>query len=486
MVITYYATETDANNGTSVGRITSPYVTSAANVYVYARFQSRTYGCYSVAPINLLSYFPVKARNSVIQICDNNVDGFYEVNLLDYKDQMVQTPSSENVYTFYRNQADIGISGREIPNPSNFILNPYTSKIWVYVENLKDCGSSAEINFINGTQLVINPNQFSINTICDEGNDGKETINLTSFEANFGTSYTYEYFETRQDMIDNQNKIQNPSNYLFDESKGISRFYVKVSQSGFCPNFYTIDVKLNKTPIITINDEYYCKNDLVGLDIRPDFTGLNVIYYKWEYPDGTILEGATQNFLTGVKKTGTYKLTLTNFANCTYTTTFKVINIDTPEITALSGENDYYIITATGTPGKKIVYSKDLITWQDSNVFTNLQPGDYTFYVKYSDSDCHGDMRMGRIFTVINAFTPNGDGVNDYWKLSGLDIFPDNSTLQIFDRFGNLVYKQISNTEFIWDGKFNSRNLVTDSYWYVINAADGRTYKGWILLKNRN
>ena len=128
----------------------------------------------------------------------------------------------------------------------------------------------------------------------------------------------------------------------------------------------------------------------------------------------------------------------------------------------------------------------DLITRQDSNVFTNLQPGDYTFYVKYSDSDCYGDMRMGRIFTVINAFTPNGDGVNDYWKLSGLDIFPDNSTLQIFDRFGNLVYKQISNTEFIWDGKFNSRNLVTDSYWYVINAADGRTYKGWILLKNRN
>jgi hypothetical protein len=31
--------------------------------------------------------------------------------------------------------------------------------------------------------------------------------------------------------------------------------------------------------------------------------------------------------------------------------------------------------------------------------------------------------------------------------------------LQIFDRFGNLVYKQISNTEFIWDGKFNGRNV---------------------------
>lgn len=487
LVITYYVTEADANNGTSVGRIASPFVTSAANVFVYARFQSRTYGCYSVAPINLLSYFPVKARNSVIQICDNNVDGFYDVNLLDYKDQMVQTPSDENVYTFYLNPLDIGVPGKEIPNPSNFILNPYTSKIWVYVENLKDCGSSAEINFVNGTQLSINPNQFTIGNICDEGNDGKEIIDLTTFEANFGTSYTYEYFETRQNMIDAQNPIQNPSAYLFDEAKGISTLYVKVSQAGFCPNFYTINVlKFNKTPIITINDFYYCKNDLIGLNIRPDFTGLNVIYYKWEYPDGTISEGAGQNFLTGVKKIGTYQLTLTNSSNCTYTTSFKVINIDTPEITKLSGENDYYTITATGTSGRKIVYSKDLITWQDSNVFTNLQPGDYTFYVKYSDSDCYGDMRLGRIFTIINAFTPNGDGLNDYWKLSGLDVFPENSTLQIFDRYGNLVYQQISNTEFVWDGQFNSRNLGTDSYWYVIKAADGRTYKGWILLKNRN
>ena len=486
LAITYYATEADANNGTYVGKIASPHTTSAANVFVYARFQSRTYGCYSVAPINLLSYFPVKAKNSVIQICDNNIDGFYDVNLLDYKDQMVQTPSPENVYTFYLNQADIGISGREIANPTNFILNPYTSKIWVYVENLKDCGSSAEINFVNGTQLTISPNQFSINDICDEGNDGKESINLSKFESNFAGAYTYEYFESKQDMMDENHKITNPSTYPFDESKGISKFYVKVSEAGLCPNFYTIDIQLNKTPIININDYYYCKNDVLGLDIKPNFTGLNVTYYKWEYPDGTVAEGSNQNSLTGVKMIGTYKLTLTNSSNCVYTTTFKVINIETPEIIKLSGENDNYVVTATGEEGRKIIYSKDLITWQDSNIFTNLQPGDYTFYVKYADSDCHGDMIRGRIFTVINAFTPNEDGINDSWKLSGLDVFPENSTLQIFDRYGSLVYQQTSNTEFVWDGKFNSRSLPTASYWYVINAADGRTYKGWILLKNRN
>ena len=97
-----------------------------------------------------------------------------------------------------------------------------------------------------------------------------------------------------------------------------------------------------------------------------------------------------------------------------------------------------------------------------------------------------GGINNRRIFSIINTLTPNGDGINDYWKLSGLDVFPESSTLQIFDKFGNLVYKQISNTEFIWDGKFNGRNLATDAYWYLINAADGRIYNGWILLKNRN
>ena len=69
--------------------------------------------------------------------------------------------------------------------------------------------------------------------------------------------------------------------------------------------------------------------------------------------------------------------------------------------------------------------------------------------------------------------------------ITGLEVFSEKSTLQIFDKFGNLVYTQTSNTEFTWNGKFNSRNPSTDAYWYVITAGDGRTYNGWILLKNR-
>lgn len=486
ITITYYYTEADANNGTAFGLIPNPktFITYSANEYVYARFQSKIDGCYSVAPIDLLSVFPTKANNSIINICDNNLDGYYDVNLLDFENQMVQTPNPDNVFKFYINKTDIGVPSKEIKTPENFILNPYVNKIWVRVENLTNCGTIAEVIFNNGTQVALSQNKFNIDK-CDTGDDGKEIIDLSQFESTIG-AYSFEYYESLQNMNNNVGKLTNFANYPFDESKGISKFYVKVIDAGNCPNFYTIDVKLYKTPIITIGDYEYCKNNLSGIDIKPNFTGLNVIYYKWEFPDGTIVEGPNKNSLIGVKLIGTYKLTLTNVANCSATNTFNVLNVETPEIVSLTGENDSYTVIATGTAGRKIVYSMDLINWQDSNRFDHLLPGDYYFYVKYADSTCYGDVRKGKIFSIINALTPNGDGVNDYWKLEGLDVFPEKSNLEIFDKYGNLVYSQASNTEFIWDGKVNGRNLPTDAYWYVIKAADGRLYKGWILLKNRN
>lgn len=488
--IKFYKTETDANNGTSVGQISNntsvtPNVTSyptySGNETIYVRYQSRISGCYSVAPINLLSVFPANTTNSIINICDNNLDGFYDVNLLNYLNQMVQTPTSDNKFTFF---TDILNPSTKIQNPENFILNPYVSKIWVNVENLKDCNSIAEIFFTNGTQIPLTSNHFTIKQ-CDTGNDEKEDINLSQFESSVG-AYHFDYYKSLQNMNDDKDKISNFNPYPFDKNIDNSKFYVKVSDGINCPNFFTIDVDIPKIPIVNIGDYYYCKNNLVGIDIRPNFTGFAIINYKWEYPDGTIVEGATEDFLTGVKTVGVYKLTLTNTALCSYTNTFNVINVDTPEIVSLTGENDSYTIVATGITGRKIVYSKDLINWQDSNIFKNLLPGEYNFYVKYEDSDCYSDVKKGKIFFVNNAFTPNNDGINDYWKLTGLNIFPDKSSLEIFDKYGNLVYTQSSNTEFIWDGKVNGRNLPTDAYWYVIKAADKRIYTGWILLKNRN
>ena len=43
---------------------------------------------------------------------------------------------------------------------------------------------------------------------------------------------------------------------------------------------------------------------MLGIEIRPNFNGLNVVNYHWEFPDGTIKDGV--DYLTNIKTLGTY------------------------------------------------------------------------------------------------------------------------------------------------------------------------------------
>ncbi|SHM24163.1 conserved repeat domain-containing protein/gliding motility-associated C-terminal domain-containing protein [Chitinophaga jiangningensis] len=78
-----------------------------------------------------------------------------------------------------------------------------------------------------------------------------------------------------------------------------------------------------------------------------------------------------------------------------------------------------------------------------------------------------------------NIISPNGDGKNDYFKIPGIERYP-NSTLIIYNRWGNQVY-QSKNYHNEWDG----HNLNEGTYFYILqlNTGNGeREYKGWIEL----
>ena len=60
---------------------------------------------------------------------------------------------------------------------------------------------------------------------------------------------------------------------------------------------------------------------------------------------------------------------------------------------------------------------------------------------------------------IPNAFSPNGDGINDIWK----PVFNDTLSvkqydLQIFDRNGVLIFKTSTPTEY-WDGTWLGMSL---------------------------
>ena len=101
---------------------------------------------------------------------------------------------------------------------------------------------------------------------------------------------------------------------------------------------------------------------------------------------------------------------------------------------------------------------------------------------------------MGRLtiyfIKINNAFTPNSDGINDYWTIENLDKM-DNISLMITDRYGNKVFESQNKNSLVWDGSHHGRSLPTSTYWYSVTWFDPVTQKneqrqGWILLKNRN
>lgn len=122
----------------------------------------------------------------------------------------------------------------------------------------------------------------------------------------------------------------------------------------------------------------------------------------------------------------------------------------------------------------------------------NEQNIDYTFdkegqyYVRYIGSNADGSCEtIGETYTISigaselripNAFSPNGDGVNDEWKVGYRSLLTFKCS--IFDRYGNEIIT-FNDPSQGWDGKYKGKTVKPGVYFYVIEAtgADGKKYK---------
>ena len=480
MNISYYLTSADANAGNN--QIGNTYTTNISTVQVWARFQSKTTGCFSVAPIQLNTYFPPKAINSSITVCDENLDGSYEVNLMNYTNLYVDIPNPMNAFSFYLTQQDAQNGVNAIPNPQNYTAQPFPAQIWVKIQNIPGCDDIATISFIFGSKVVLqNPGPFQL-SVCDAGNDGSENVNLTQFQQQIysGSNATFSYYSSLADLNGGTNVINNPSSYLYNQNTGSVTVYVKISVPGSCPQMVLINLSLKPTPFFDIPTLYFCPDGSLSYTVKVE--GYQITNYVWTNPSGQVISNT--DTITGVTILGTYTLTVTATNGCTYTDTFEVKYYDVPVIQQLVANGNTYTVTATGS--QTIVYSIDGITWQSSNVFYNLPMGITTFYVKYAEGKCVVK-QDGLVLDIKNAITPNGDGVNDTWIVRDLHVFGSRMTnVKVYDRYQYLIFEQNTNTQIIWDGHIAGRPIPTSSYWYVITVPDGRVFTGWILVKNNN
>jgi gliding motility-associated-like protein len=108
--------------------------------------------------------------------------------------------------------------------------------------------------------------------------------------------------------------------------------------------------------------------------------------------------------------------------------------------------------------------------------------GTAIFSLKIGVKACEVSVKVldSEMIKVSDYFSPNGDGVNDYWTIPELDLLPD-SRVFIFDRFGRVLV-EYAGTAFRWDGLINNIPAPVDSYWYLVKLNDIETLRGNFTL----
>jgi gliding motility-associated-like protein len=83
--------------------------------------------------------------------------------------------------------------------------------------------------------------------------------------------------------------------------------------------------------------------------------------------------------------------------------------------------------------------------------------------------------------SIPNAFSPNGDGINDTWNIKDIAGYP-NCTVDIFNRYGTKVYSS-RGYGIAWDGRYNNADSPVGTYYYIINLNDGsKIISGYVTL----
>jgi gliding motility-associated-like protein len=81
--------------------------------------------------------------------------------------------------------------------------------------------------------------------------------------------------------------------------------------------------------------------------------------------------------------------------------------------------------------------------------------------------------------TIVNTFSPNGDGINDTWVIKNIVLYPDNE-LTVVNRWGNEVY-HVTEYNNKWDGS----GLSDGTYFYYLKVTmcgQENTFKGYVTI----
>jgi gliding motility-associated-like protein len=202
--------------------------------------------------------------------------------------------------------------------------------------------------------------------------------------------------------------------------------------------------------------------------------------YAWS----TGVTGVTT--LSGLRP-GNYSLTVSDQNGCTWTDTYTItepplITVDVGRDTTVRNEDTVTLSIVTNLSANAI----GSIEWSDYDgrpmpgnlTITFVATRTATMTATVTDtSGCTGadSMRLTvivpRIIFIPTVFSPNGDGLNDYFTISGRRNLVNIALLKIYDRWGNQLFEkkdlEPGNESQGWDGRFRGEPMQPGVYVYA-------------------
>jgi len=290
---------------------------------------------------------------------------------------------------------------------------------------------------------------------CYDGDDGEATVSASGGSAPYSAHW-----------------VDGP--YMFTYSGLSSGTYeVIVTDARGCTKNGEAVINQPENPLALITDvhDISCSGLTDGYINVQATGGTPDYYYSWVAGEYT----SNQSSIAGLAE-GFYYLTVVDGNNCTVNSTF-ILSQPAPIEVSYSTMNpscigntdgEIELIVLGGTQPYYVYYNgyTSPITY-----ITGLAEGHY--YVEVID-DRGCAYTVGNLvledtpidcIQVPNAFTPNGDGVNDTFIIQNIHLFPD-ALIKIYNRWGQFLWQ--GNYDEEWDGMYNGKFVPTGTYIYVI------------------
>jgi gliding motility-associated-like protein len=271
------------------------------------------------------------------------------------------------------------------------------------------------------------------------------------------------------------------------------KYSVTVTDANHCPGTLTINLPDSTEHIVLnviVNPEDGCEPLTVKIDNNTQQPG----NYLWSFGDGTTVSSPDPTHVYSLPGNYSLDVIFTSAEGCI--DTFSGVSIihvydlpvaefsETPSLADTFSVNSatfYFTNQSTGMVSCTWNFGDSTTSNYINPVHTYKQPGSFMVTLIAENSDgCTDTIRSREIeivpegnYFIPNTFTPNGDGVNDYFKVYGYSV--RKYTLSVYSRWGERVYES-DGTDKGWDGTFHGMPMNADVFVYYaeIQYLDGR------------